>query len=198
MQTHSLQLDENMSTNLPILNYDFALNQLGGNEALLSKMLDRFVDEFAKTPAEIISLIQAQDIQNAKMKVHTVKGISGNLGLQALFDCATRFDAELRSGEASEAILAEFSKLIDDTCLELQQMDHAEPPERQLTVSTLPPEKCKSDLIMRLRRNEFIDDDTLLNLIAGLGLTGSDVKHLIQLIEELQYPRAITKIEQNT
>ncbi|MFT6331480.1 MAG: HPt (histidine-containing phosphotransfer) domain-containing protein [Bermanella sp.] len=101
-----------MSTNLPILNYDFALNQLGGNEALLSKMLNRFVDEFAKVSAEIISLIQAHDIQNAKMKVHTVKGISGNIGLQALFDCATRFDAELRSGEVSEAILEEFRTLV--------------------------------------------------------------------------------------
>jgi HPt (histidine-containing phosphotransfer) domain-containing protein len=187
-----------MSTNLPILNYDFALNQLGGNEALLSKMLGRFVDEFTEVSAEIISLIQARDIQNAKMKVHTVKGISGNIGLQALFDCATRFDAELRSGEVSEAILEEFRKLIDDTCLEIQQMDHKEPKELQLKVSTLPPEKCKSDLIMRLKRNEFIDDDALLNLIAGLGLTELDAKHLIELIEELQYPRAITKIEENT
>jgi HPt (histidine-containing phosphotransfer) domain-containing protein len=187
-----------MSTNLPILNYDFALNQLGGNEVLLSKMLGRFVDEFADVSAEIISLVQAHDIQNAKMKVHTVKGISGNIGLQALFDCATRFDAELRSGEVSEDILEEFRKLVDDTCLEIQRMDRKEPQELQLTVSTLPPEKCKSDLIMRLRRNEFIDDDTLLNLIAGLGLTEPDAKHLIQLIEELQYPRAITKIEENT
>jgi HPt (histidine-containing phosphotransfer) domain-containing protein len=187
-----------MSTNLPILNYDFALNQLGGNEALLSKMLGRFVDEFANVPAEIISLVQAHDIKNAKMKVHTVKGISGNIGLQALFDCATRFDVELRSGEASAAILEEFSKLIDNACLEIQQMEHKEPPELQLTVSTLPPEKCKSDLIVRLKRNEFIDDDTLLNLIAGLRLTESDAKHLIQLIEELQYPQAITKIEENT
>ncbi|MFT6331481.1 MAG: hypothetical protein ACJAYN_003436 [Bermanella sp.] len=51
---------------------------------------------------------------------------------------------------------------------------------------------------MRLKRNEFIDDDTLLNLIAGLGLTEVDAKHLIELIEELQYPRAISKIEENT
>jgi hypothetical protein len=37
-----------------------------------------------------------------------------------------------------------------------------------------------------------------LNYVAGLGFPESDAKHLIQLIEDLRYPQAIVKIEENT
>lgn len=186
-----------MSTNFPILNYEFALNQLGGNEALLSKMMGKFFSEFENTSAEIAIFIEAKDIKSAKMLVHTVKGISGNIGLQALYDCATRFDAELRAGLPEQAIMDEFKELIDVTCLEIQQMEQKKVSEVSPTRSSLPPQKCKSELIERLKRNEFIDDDTLLTFVAGLAFSESDTKHLIQLIEELQYPQAIAKIEEN-
>lgn len=184
-----------MSTNLPTLNYEFALNQLGGNEALLSKMLGRFVSEFSHVADDIAACIAKDDIKGAKMKVHTVKGISGNLGLQALFDCATRFDASLRTNDANQVIVNEFSRLIADTCVEIQKHEHKEGPQRNLQASTLLPDVSKVELINRLKRNEFIDDDTLDNLIAGLGLSGSAANSLLQAIEELQYQQAIAIVE---
>ncbi|MFT7417140.1 MAG: HPt (histidine-containing phosphotransfer) domain-containing protein [Glaciecola sp.] len=192
------KLDLNMSTNFPILNYEFALNQLGGNEALLSKMLGKFLSEFENISAETVGFIEANDIQSAKMLVHTVKGISGNIGLQSLYDCATRFDAELRTGIPNQAIIDEFRTVVGVTCLEIQQMEQNEAPKIQPESSFLPKDKCKSELIERLKRNEFIDDDTLFNYVAGLDLSEPDAKLLTQLIEELQYPKAIAKIEENT
>jgi HPt (histidine-containing phosphotransfer) domain-containing protein len=187
-----------MSTNFPILNYEFALNQLGGNEALLNKMLGKFLTEFENISAEIVSFIQANDIKKAKMLVHTVKGISGNIGLQALYDCATRFDTELRTGMPNQAIIDEFSKIIDITNLEIQQMEQNEAPIIQSKSASLSKAKCKSELIERLKRSEFIDDDTLFNCVEGLGFPESDAKHLTQLIDELHYPQAIAKIEDHT
>lgn len=186
-----------MSTNLPILNYDFALNQLGGNEALLTKMLGKFESEFSDVATEITHLLNNNDIKNAKMKVHTVKGISGNLGLQALYDCSTKFDVELRTGEFSQDMLAEFTSLLTMTCEEIQRMGDNENAPKNLSKSTLSPENNKSELIAKLKRNEFIDDDTLMKLISGLGINPDEVKQLIELIEELQYPQAIEFIEQS-
>ncbi|MFQ3250027.1 MAG: HPt (histidine-containing phosphotransfer) domain-containing protein [Glaciecola sp.] len=180
-----------MSTNLPILNYDFALNQLGGNEALLSKMLGRFVSEFADVSNEVMALIEDNDFHNAKMKVHTVKGISGNLGLQALYDCSTRFDALLRVSETNQAIADEFSRLVTDTCTEIRNKDLKDTSQANLSESTHSREQSKTELINRLDKNEFIDDETLTNLIAGLGIEEAAAFDLIQLIEELQYPKAI-------
>ena len=185
-----------MSTNLPILNYDFALNQLGGNEALLNKMLGKFVDEFMQLPSEISVFLHSNDINSAKIKVHTVKGISGNLGLQALFDCATRFDKELREGPSNQSTLLEFTQIVNDTCIEIQNMEKQEAPVSKHT-ATLAPEIIKTELIKRLRRNEFIDDDTLSEMVSSLGLSESNSKNLIGLIEDLQYPEAIAIIEEN-
>lgn len=184
-----------MSTNLPILNYDFALNQLGGNEALLGKMLGKFVIEFARVPSEVSNSLGKNDINNAKIKVHTVKGISGNLGLQALFDCATRFDTELRAGQWNHSTLAEFTQITSESCIEIQQMIQKEAPLSKNDSVTLAPETSKAELLKRVKRNEFIDDDTLFDLVSSLGLSDSKSKNLISLIEDLHYPEAIALIE---
>jgi len=189
--------DCSMSTNLPLLNYDFALNQLGGNEALLSKMLGRFVAEFAIVPSEISAFLEGSDINSAKIKVHTVKGISGNLGLQALFDCATRFETELRAEQSTQTTLLEFTQITSETCIEIQKMQQKETPTVEKNEASLAPEKSKIELIERLKRNEFIDDDTLAEMVASLGLSEASRKNLMSLIEDLQYPEAIAIIDQS-
>lgn len=186
-----------MSTNLPILNYDFALNQLGGNEALLSKMLGKFVTEFARVPSEVSSSLENNDINSAKVKVHTVKGISGNLGLQALFDCATRLETELREGHWNQSTLLEFTQITGDSCTEIQQMDQKEASLHENGGTTLAPETSKTELVKRLKRNEFIDDDTLFDMVSSLQLSESSSRNLISLIEDLQYPEAIAIIEKS-
>jgi HPt (histidine-containing phosphotransfer) domain-containing protein len=186
-----------MSTNLPILNYDFALNQLGGNEALLSKMLGKFVTEFARVPAEVSNSLGNNDINSAKIKVHTVKGISGNLGLQALFDCATRFETELRAGHWNQSTLLEFTRITSESCIEIQQIDQKEVLLHENSGASLTPETNKTELIRRLKRNEFIDDDTLFDMVSSLQLSESSCRNLISLIEDLQYPEAIAIIEKS-
>jgi HPt (histidine-containing phosphotransfer) domain-containing protein len=186
-----------MSTNLPILNYEFALNQLGGNEALLIKMLGRFTSEFADVGVEVSALVAENNFDSAKMKVHTVKGISGNLGLQALFNSASYLDAELRVGKAEQSVLNDFSQLVITTCSEIKKIDseESESGERDLTSSPLSLQNSKEELIKRLQRNEFIDDETLNDLINGLQTTEAEAQSLTQLIEELQYPQAIEIIQ---
>ncbi len=185
-----------MSINLPILNYAFALNQLGGQEALLSKMLAKFVAEFVQVSSEVNAALDKNDINSAKIKVHTVKGISGNLGLQALYDCATRFDAELRKGLLNKTTVLEFTQIVNDTCIEIQKLEKKETPVRPNGGVTLSPETAKIKLIERLKRNEFIDDDTLFEMVSNLGLSDASAGKLIDLIEDLQYPEAIAVIQE--
>lgn len=185
-----------MSINLPILNYAFALNQLGGNAVLLSKMLGKFVAEFVQVSSEVRAALDKNDHNSAKIKVHTVKGISGNLGLQALYDCASRFDVELRKGLINEATVLEFTQIVSDTCIEIQKLEKKETPVRAISAATLPPETVKIELIERLKRNEFIDDDTLFKMVSNLGLSDASAKNLIGLIEDLQYPEAIVVIQE--
>ncbi|MBF7072461.1 Hpt domain-containing protein [Glaciecola sp. MH2013] len=184
-----------MANQLPLLNFDFALNQLGGNESLLSKMLGKFVTEFEHCASEVANFCEHGDYKNAKMKVHTVKGISGNLGLQALYECATKFDAELRNEEFTPSVFEEFSALIIDTCAEIKKRDQIEDPARSFEKTTYSLQTSKLELIKRLKRNEFIDDDTLVDLVSGLELSESKANRLVELIEELQYQEAIELVD---
>ena len=180
-----------MSSNLPILNYDFALNQLGGNESLLSKMLGKFSNEFASVSNELTALLAAGDTKSAKMRVHTIKGISGNLGLQALYECATSFDAQLREDNYQEDTFLQFSDLVEQTCAQIHEREQIEAPTKTLVPPTLSLETSKLELTKKLERNEFIDDDTLINLVSGLSMSEEKSKELIELIEELQYQEAL-------
>jgi HPt (histidine-containing phosphotransfer) domain-containing protein len=110
-----------MSTNLPLINYDFALKQLGGNDQLLNKLLGQFVSEYREASQEVINFINSNDLKSTELKVHTVKGISGNLGLQALYDCTCKFDAELKLGKPSEALISKFTDLLSQTCSEVEK-----------------------------------------------------------------------------
>jgi HPt (histidine-containing phosphotransfer) domain-containing protein len=180
-----------MSSNLPLLNYDFALNQLGGNESLLSKMLGKFSNEFESVSSELTELLASGDIKSAKMRVHTIKGISGNLGLQALYECATKFDAQLREDNYQEDMFQHFSALVEQTCAQIQEREQIKAPAKTLVPPTLSLETSKLELTRKLERNEFIDDDTLINLVSGLSMSDEKSKELIDLIEELQYQDAL-------
>jgi HPt (histidine-containing phosphotransfer) domain-containing protein len=180
-----------MSSNLPLLNYDFALNQLGGNESLLSKMLGKFSTEFEAVSSELKDLLAAGDTKSAKMRVHTIKGISGNLGLQALYECATEFDAQLREDRFQEETFQRFSSLVQETCVQIHEREQINTPEKSLVSPTLSKETSKLELTKKLERNEFIDDDTLINLVSGLSMSEEKSKELIELIEELQYQDAL-------
>jgi HPt (histidine-containing phosphotransfer) domain-containing protein len=184
-----------MPNELPLLNFEFALNQLGGNESLLSKMLGKFVTEFEHAPEEVAKLCSANDLKSAKMKVHTIKGISGNLGLQAVYECATKFDAELRSERYDAELFEEFSKLVKLSCEEIQRQEQVEDPERSFGAASLSPSTSKTELMKRLKRNEFIDDDKLVDLVSGLQLGDEKANKLMSLIEELQYHEAIELVE---
>jgi len=184
-----------MSNTAPLFNYEFGLSQLGGNKALLDKMLNKFVIEFEQNPAEIQDAINQNDFEKAKIRVHTTKGIAGNLGLQALYKSSSEFDAELREKKFSDESFAHYSQIMVDTCKHIRELDLDQAPGRVDMVETgISKENGKATLLKRLERSEFIDDDSLVELVSSIKLDDSDGQRLIVLIEELKYAEAIQLI----
>ncbi|MGB3727030.1 MAG: Hpt domain-containing protein [Glaciecola sp.] len=177
-----------------LVDIDFALSQLAGNTDLLSRMLTRFEQEFSSVPLEVNTLIDAGDLQQAKMKVHTTKGISGNLGLMALFECSKVLDEQLRGETIDTEQLALFTTLMRDTCAFVSTLDltRSAPPE-------FTPDNNNNDFISefieRLERHEFIDDATLHKYINSLNVDDASKRNLVSLVEELQYSEAIKIIK---
>ena len=176
-----------------LVDIDFALSQLAGNTDLLSRMLTRFEQEFSSVPLEVNTLIDAGDLQQAKMKVHTTKGISGNLGLMALFECSKVLDEQLRGETIDTEQLALFASLMRDTCTFVSTLNLTRnaPPE-------FTPDNNNdfiSEFIERLERHEFIDDATLHKYINSLNVDDASKRNLVSLVEELQYSEAIKIIK---
>jgi len=179
-----------VTSSKPLFDKEFALSQLGGNSDLLKRMLLRFEQEFTSVPQEVRNLLDNNDTKEAKMKVHTTKGLSGNLGLMALYDSARVLDQHLREGSATPELVDEFAEVMKNTCEVLQSVELGlEAPAEFTTESS--DNAHFEEFIQRLERHEFIDDATLHEYVNSLNISEAEKKNLVNLVEELQYAKAI-------
>lgn len=79
------------------IDVDAALERLMGNEALLERLLKKFLldDNFAKLEAAV----SAGDSEAAVLASHTLKGVCGNLAMTLLFDLLTGQVAAFRAND---------------------------------------------------------------------------------------------------
>lgn len=193
MKEHSIMPQEH-----PLVDLEFATSQLSGNTDLLFKMLKKFKTEFSAVPMQVTNLIATGDLKGAKLKVHTTKGLSGNLGLMALFNCSKELDQELRAGNVVTQLVEEFTIIMQQTC---DHIDSVNTDTKANPTYSNTENKVKSDykdvFIQRLQRNEFIDDDTLHSYIESLNLTSDSKKTLQSMVEELNYDSAVELIKQH-
>lgn len=179
-----------MAVSQNLVDVPFALSQLGGNSDLLQRMLQKFKNEFINVPSDVMALLDANHIKEAKLKVHTTKGLSGNLGLMALFECAKSLDQQIREENIDASLLDTFDKLMKDTCefIDTVDLEIKNAPEFSQTQHK---QSHKQIFLERLQRHEFIDDKTLHMYVDSLSLSVDDKAMLVSLVEELKYAKAI-------
>lgn len=73
---------------------DGALRRFVGNESMYIKFLKRFLDD--KSYLELKDAVEKNDIGNAFVAAHSLKGVAGNLGLTKLYDIASEVSDKLR------------------------------------------------------------------------------------------------------
>ncbi|MCR5521478.1 MAG: Hpt domain-containing protein [Lachnospiraceae bacterium] len=85
-----------------------ALERFLGKEELYMKFIRKFLDD--KSFDNLKGFIGASDYENALKSVHTLKGVSGNLGFTALYDVASDMVTKFRAQQDRDAV-AEYGKL---------------------------------------------------------------------------------------
>ncbi|MCR5828814.1 MAG: Hpt domain-containing protein [Lachnospiraceae bacterium] len=85
-----------------------ALERFLGKEELYLKFIKKFLDD--KSFEELKGHIADSDYENALKSVHTLKGVSGNLGFTALYDVASDMVTKFRASQELDAV-AEYGKL---------------------------------------------------------------------------------------
>jgi len=85
------------------------LERLGGKNAVYKRLLLEFQRDYAHVVEDLRQLLDADDWEHAKRHVHTVKGVSGNIGATDVHDAAVELERSLKAGIPCSDCLEVFS-----------------------------------------------------------------------------------------
>ena len=83
---------------LPGIDARAALRRLGGNRALLRRLMDLFLERYAGEAERVQAALAAGDPELAARRIHTLKGAAGSLSAMGLFEACQALEHDLRSG----------------------------------------------------------------------------------------------------
>jgi PAS domain S-box-containing protein len=81
-----------------------ALERMGGDARVLSRLLDRFIDSHADTGRRVGEALDIGDTGTAIELLHRLAGAAVSLGLSDLGEVASRFEVSLRAPEAADSV----------------------------------------------------------------------------------------------
>ncbi|MCR4715506.1 MAG: Hpt domain-containing protein [Treponemataceae bacterium] len=110
--------------NLKLVNLEEAMARVDNDKELYNDLLTMFFEDPQFKPEDLEKLIAENKIQEAEKLVHLLKGISGTLGAERLFDACQRLD-DILKGKTQGDIPAgkdEVNKLFTETTEELKKV----------------------------------------------------------------------------
>ncbi len=87
-----------------IEDYEAVMERLGGNPLLLDKLLRKFFLAYRNTHQELDSFIGCGKLVEAHRLVHSIKGVSGNLGLSEVYRQSVALDLVMKDGSFDPAV----------------------------------------------------------------------------------------------
>ncbi|QQO08576.1 Hpt domain-containing protein [Breznakiella homolactica] len=95
--------------------WDEGLKRVLGNKNLFIKLLKKFQDE--TNFEELAAAIDSNDMEDARGKAHTLKGIAANLSLNHLYLKAQELETQIKTGSVDpamvEAVRQSFTHTLD-------------------------------------------------------------------------------------
>ena len=85
-----------------VIDVNEALERVGGNEALLIRVMSIFHKTYGNVIGEIRTALREGQLEEACRKVHTLKGVAASLSAKAVFEIAKELEASMRNGGESE------------------------------------------------------------------------------------------------
>ncbi len=86
------------------------LRRLGGSEAMLERLLTKFRDSYAESGILLDSLMLEGKAEEAHRLVHSIKGVSANLGMGELSRACLALEGAMIRGEETSSPRAAFER----------------------------------------------------------------------------------------
>lgn len=190
-----------LSVELPVLagiNVEAGLNRLAGDKAAYYNVLKKFRHSHGSFSAQLNQLMNAGQNEDVLQMLHGLKGVSGNIGADALHQATKQLELSLKQGnsDAGERRVAVISRL--DTVMQgLNAWCAAEKdglPRQIDLAAAMPLLEKMHDLLM----DSDGDASDYMNEIKELFL-GSEIeaemKHLHSCIDQYDYQAALNVIK---
>ena len=102
------------------IDFEVGLSRVRGNKPLYHRLLGMFSqsDEFQN----LEDAIALQDTAAAAHCVHSIKGMSGNLALEAVFDLTSRLMVQYRENRVDPALLEQYRQALEETLCRIDRL----------------------------------------------------------------------------
>ncbi len=127
---------------LPGVDMGPALARLRGDVRQYRKLMLRFAQAHAQTPATLASQLQARDYADARRLAHTLKGLAANLGAEILRQAAQALEQALETPES--APLADLQQHVQQALYPLLDAVQAELSRAAADTAAAPPDEAPS------------------------------------------------------
>jgi two-component system sensor histidine kinase/response regulator len=87
---------------IPGLNLALGLSHVSGNRALFDSVLSKFLSSSGESGKYIKEALEGNDLERARLLVHSMKGTSGTIGAEGLFAATERLEQAIRGNETEE------------------------------------------------------------------------------------------------
>ncbi|MEP0355796.1 Hpt domain-containing protein [Paraglaciecola sp.] len=181
-----------MDANTDIFNSEFALRQFNGSCPLLIKILNKFKLEYTSFNETFNELLQQGDMETLKRDIHTLKGISGNLGMEALHQATKEFEPKLSANLEAQLVI-EYLKLISTTLTTITSFISNNSNNSEVKPTTEP--NSKEILITALKRNEFISEIKMQKFMEDLDLAPNIKNAIKNSVNDFDYARALQLLQ---
>jgi PAS domain S-box-containing protein len=159
------------------------IKRIGGREEAYRKQLKRFREHYPNAATELERLLQAQQISEAEAYCHSLKGVSGNIGAQALYECISGIDNTLKQQKnpAPESI-EQFRELLQKVMSDIDSLASM-PASVTMAAEQLSDEvlKVKLGRLMTFLETDYGAAETLLNELR-MGVVGSPIEEDVNKI----------------
>ena len=188
------QSDENI-----VLDWEFLEKSLN-NKELINKLLNKFIEQLNTDFASIVEKVR-ENSSDAPSLIHGLKGVSGNLGANSLFEICKKIDSKFKNKNAISSV--EISTLEEEIAKVKFELKHLDSTKNQLNkeniniLSKIEFKELIDSIKKDLKDGSVILEETLEKLYLNLKnrLSNQDIKTLKDFIDDFEYSKALDILE---
>ncbi len=104
------------------IDMDLAMHYLMGNATIFQQLKNNFLENHRDYALDFQRFNQTKDIPAATLYIHSLKGISLNLGAKQMYDDAVRVLEKLKKETWDQTLIDRFYTTLDESIRELKKI----------------------------------------------------------------------------